>query len=44
MEPSDITIIMLTANRAPKQWAQFHKEKLLEAAGISPIGHGRRDY
>lgn len=34
---SDITIIMLTANRVPKQWAKFHKAKLLEAAGSSPI-------
>lgn len=37
MEPSDITIIMLTANRVPKGWAKFHKEKLLEAAGNTPI-------
>jgi len=37
MEPSDITIIMLTASRVPKGWAQFHKEKLIEAAGNSPI-------
>jgi hypothetical protein len=37
MEPNDITIIMLTANRVPKGWAQFHKEKLLEAAGDIPI-------
>ncbi len=28
---------MLTANRVPETWAQFHKEKLLEAAGTSPI-------
>lgn len=37
MEPSNITIIMLTANKVPKKWALFHKEKLLEAAGSSPI-------
>jgi hypothetical protein len=37
MEPSDITIIMLTANRVPEKWAEFHKEKLIEAAGSSPI-------
>lgn len=37
MESSDITIIMLTANRVPRGWAQFHKEKLLEAAGDNPI-------
>ena len=34
---SDITIIMLTANKVPKGWAEFHKQKLLEAAGDSPI-------
>ena len=28
---------MLTANKVPKKWAQFHKEKLLEAAGFAPI-------
>lgn len=37
METSDVTIIFLTANRVPKGWAQFQKEKLLEAAGTSPI-------
>lgn len=37
MKSSDITIIMLTANKVPKGWAQFHKEKLLEAAGFAPI-------
>lgn len=37
MDPSNITIIMLTANLVPKNWAQFHKQKLLEAAGNSPI-------
>lgn len=31
------TIIMLTANKVPKKWAKFHKEKLIEAAGASPI-------
>lgn len=36
-EPNDITIIMLTANRVPDNWAEFHKEKLLEACGNSPI-------
>lgn len=34
---SGLTIIMLTANRVPKEWAKFHKQKLLEAAGDSPI-------
>jgi hypothetical protein len=33
----DITIILLTANRVPKQWAQFHKQKLLEAVAGAPI-------
>ena len=37
MESSDITIIMLTANRVPEAWAKFHKEKLIEAAGSAPI-------
>ncbi len=37
MASSDITIIMLTANRVPKGWAQFHKDKLIEAIDGSPI-------
>lgn len=37
MSQSDITIIMLTANKVPHQWAEFHKQKLLEAAGSSSI-------
>jgi hypothetical protein len=37
MIPSDITIIMLTANRVPKKWAAFHQQKLIEAADGSPI-------
>lgn len=37
MESSDLTIIILSANRVPEKWAQFHKEKLIEAAGASPI-------
>ena len=37
MDSAGITIIMLTANKVPKKWAQFHKEKLLEAAAGSPI-------
>ncbi len=37
MESSDITIILLTANRVPEKWAKFHKEKLLEATQSSPI-------
>src|SRR5260221_1118304 len=37
MESSDITIIFLTANKLPKRWAEFQKEKLLEATGSAPI-------
>lgn len=37
MESNDLTIIMLTASRVPAKWARFHKEKLIEAAGTSPI-------
>ena len=37
MEASDITIIFLTANKVPKNWARFQKQKLIEAAGSSPI-------
>jgi hypothetical protein len=37
MEPSDITIIFLTANKVPQKWAQFQKDKLIEAAGSAPI-------
>ncbi len=37
MENSDLTIIMLTANRVPEKWAKYHKEKLLEVSGASPI-------
>jgi len=33
----DLTIIMLTANRVPKDWAKYHKEKLLEAANGAAI-------
>lgn len=37
MASSDLTIIMLTASRVPAKWARFHKQKLIEAAGPSPI-------
>ena len=37
MEPSDITVIFLTANRVPEKWAEFQKQKLLEAAASHPI-------
>ncbi|MFC1612649.1 hypothetical protein ACFL29_02245 [Patescibacteria group bacterium] len=33
----DLTIIILTPNLVPKQWAEFHKQKLLEATAGSPI-------
>lgn len=34
---ADLTILMLTPNLVPKSWADFHKQKLLEAAGDNPI-------
>jgi hypothetical protein len=34
---ADLTILMLTPNLVPKQWAEFHKQKLLEVAGDNPI-------
>lgn len=37
MESSDITIIMITASRVPKKWAEFHKQKLIEVVGSAPI-------
>lgn len=37
MASNDLTVIFLTANKVPKKWAQFQKEKLLEAAGNYPI-------
>ena len=33
----DLTIIMLTINNVPAEWAEYHKETLLEAAGNYPI-------
>jgi len=33
----DITIIYLTPNLVPKQWAEYHKKVLLEAIGNTPI-------
>jgi len=33
----DITIIMMTANRVPEGWARFHRQKLEEVIGDSPI-------
>lgn len=34
---TDLTIIMMTPNLIPENWARFHKQKLLEAAGGNPI-------
>lgn len=34
---NDLTIIMMTPNKVPKEWAKYHKEKLLEAAEDSSI-------
>lgn len=34
---NDITIIMLTPNKVPKQWAEYHKGVLLEAIGDTPL-------
>lgn len=33
----DLTVIMLTPNLVPKKWAAFHKQKLLEAIGDTPL-------
>jgi hypothetical protein len=33
----DTTIMFLTVNKVPEHWRQFHKQKLLEAAGRLPI-------
>lgn len=37
MESNDLTIIFLTVNRVPEQWATFHKHTLMEAIEDSPI-------
>lgn len=34
---TDLTIIFLTVNKVPKQWAEFQKKTLLEAIGDSSI-------
>lgn len=34
---NDLTIIMMTPNLVPENWAKYHKEKLLEAADGAPI-------
>jgi glycosyltransferase involved in cell wall biosynthesis len=33
----DITIVMLIANKVPESWAKFHREKLEEVMGDTPI-------
>jgi len=33
----DLTIIMLTLNKPPKEWQEFHKKTLLEAIGDRPL-------
>jgi hypothetical protein len=37
MGSSDITTILLTANKLPLKWVEFHKEHLLAAVGDSPL-------
>src|SRR3990167_5950965 len=34
---TDITIIFLTVNRVPEEWAEYQKEVLLEAIGDTPV-------
>ena len=33
----DITIIIFLANKVPEQWAKFHREKLEEVIGNTPV-------
>jgi len=33
----DLTIIFLTSNKVPKEWAEYHKNVLLEAIGDYPL-------
>lgn len=33
----DLTIIFLTLNRLPEKWVKFHREKLLESIGNTPV-------
>src|SRR3989344_4238624 len=33
----DITIIMMTPNRVPKLWADYHRQVLTKAIGNTPI-------
>lgn len=34
---SDLTIIFITSNKVPKQWAEYHKQIILEAIGDYPM-------
>ena len=34
---NDLTVIMLTANKVPEQWAQYHKEMLLKTIEDTPL-------
>ena len=34
---NDLTIIFLTVNRVPKEWAKFHRTELEKAIGDSPV-------
>jgi hypothetical protein len=34
---TDLTIIFLTVNKVPEQWAEYHKKVLMEAIGDSPL-------
>lgn len=34
---NDITILFLTLNKVPKQWAKYHKQVLIEAIADTPI-------
>ena len=37
MKISGLTVLMLTPNKVPKKWAEYHKSVLLEAIGDTPI-------
>ena len=37
MKISDLTVLMLTPNKVPKKWAEYHKSVLLEAVGDTHI-------
>jgi hypothetical protein len=35
--PGDLTVILLTLNKPPKHWQEFHKKTLMEAIGDRPL-------